>query len=592
MGSKARVITIILLLIFIVFPSNVFAQDLFSLRVIQGDVKLPEVKLYLDIMDSNDKPIKDIEGLDYNVTTVAGEQEAEVKSLKRFDENNEGVGYIFLIDISSSLKDEEFTKIKNMLTKWVNNMNEKDKAAIITFGEEVKIVNSFTSIKENLNKEILNLDPTDNKTRFYDGVKKATELARIKDSNLPDRRLIVTITDGKDVVAGGVTKAEILKLMDEDPIPVYALGIYSGSLNKDKQNALNILGEFARTSGGSYFQMGELSFEDMYSKILESINNKYVLTVSIPNKKADGKLYHVHVTIKSGSKSIDNGIDIRFNNTMDDIVSPKITQVEVIDNKTIKIYFSEEVNGADLIENYSIINLEDKNINVSKVSYEVLNEENYIATLNFDDKLSGEYTLTPINITDMADKANVIEGTEFNFKVKPTFFEEYKNYIYIGIGLLFILLLIILIFSLIKSKKVKKDVKSEIKSQSISNTSNIPNTVNIPKDNPKFTQPSSNIIKKKIKFAVIDYKNEHSVIEIDISDKLIIGRSEDCDLTFKDEELSRKQCEISYENGNLFIIDLDSTNGTIINGVPIVNRIRLQSGDIIYIGQTELRIIF
>jgi len=47
---------------------------------------------------------------------------------------------------------------------------------------------------------------------------------------------------------------------------------------------------------------------------------------------------------------------------------------------------------------------------------------------------------------------------------------------------------------------------------------------------------------------------------------LIIGRGSDCDLQLDDEYVSDKNCKIYFENGHLFIEDLNSTNKTIVNG--------------------------
>lgn len=74
---------------------------------------------------------------------------------------------------------------------------------------------------------------------------------------------------------------------------------------------------------------------------------------------------------------------------------------------------------------------------------------------------------------------------------------------------------------------------------------------------------------------------------ISISHSVTIGRSDLSDLYFEDEGLSRKHFEIMYKKGELFIRDLNATNGTFVNGLELRTIRRLQSGDWISAGATR-----
>lgn len=67
-----------------------------------------------------------------------------------------------------------------------------------------------------------------------------------------------------------------------------------------------------------------------------------------------------------------------------------------------------------------------------------------------------------------------------------------------------------------------------------------------------------------------------------------IGRSQECDVTLDDQSVSRRHAEVHVENGQAWILDLGSTNGTEVNGAR-AQRTQLEDGDRIVIGQTELR---
>ena len=70
---------------------------------------------------------------------------------------------------------------------------------------------------------------------------------------------------------------------------------------------------------------------------------------------------------------------------------------------------------------------------------------------------------------------------------------------------------------------------------------------------------------------------------------LKVGRSTDNDIQIADGQASRHHAEIRYDNGRHHIVDLDSTNGTLVNANRIASAHALSHGDIITIGNTELR---
>ena len=70
----------------------------------------------------------------------------------------------------------------------------------------------------------------------------------------------------------------------------------------------------------------------------------------------------------------------------------------------------------------------------------------------------------------------------------------------------------------------------------------------------------------------------------------MIGRGSDADFVLaEDDSISRTHAEIAVRAGLCLIRDLDSCNGTLLNGRP-VRRARLRRGDVLLLGETELRV--
>ena len=71
------------------------------------------------------------------------------------------------------------------------------------------------------------------------------------------------------------------------------------------------------------------------------------------------------------------------------------------------------------------------------------------------------------------------------------------------------------------------------------------------------------------------------------SRRVVLGRSRECDIRVSDANVSRRHAELVQEGATYWVVDLDSTNGTELNGKP-VRREKLSDGDRITIGSTDV----
>jgi FHA domain len=72
-------------------------------------------------------------------------------------------------------------------------------------------------------------------------------------------------------------------------------------------------------------------------------------------------------------------------------------------------------------------------------------------------------------------------------------------------------------------------------------------------------------------------------------DELVIGRHPGCEVVMTDETVSRRHAQLTFRDGGWIVQDLDSTNGTRLNGQP-VGRCRLRPGDQLGLGDQLLRV--
>ena len=76
---------------------------------------------------------------------------------------------------------------------------------------------------------------------------------------------------------------------------------------------------------------------------------------------------------------------------------------------------------------------------------------------------------------------------------------------------------------------------------------------------------------------------------VEFTKSLTIGRKNFNDIVVEDKAVSGSHCEITYENGAVYIADLGSTNGTYVNDELVV-RCEIKSGDAIVIGKSKYKI--
>ena len=70
------------------------------------------------------------------------------------------------------------------------------------------------------------------------------------------------------------------------------------------------------------------------------------------------------------------------------------------------------------------------------------------------------------------------------------------------------------------------------------------------------------------------------------AEPLSIGRSREADIPLLDDKVSRVHCGIRFSEGEFYLKDLKSRNGTFVNGQRVEDTLKIKAGDRIQIGST------
>lgn len=93
-----------------------------------------------------------------------------------------------------------------------------------------------------------------------------------------------------------------------------------------------------------------------------------------------------------------------------------------------------------------------------------------------------------------------------------------------------------------------------------------------------------------IDIKLTDIHRNQVIFEKSINQSIVIGRKEGCDIMFDESSISKEHASLSIIEGNVWISDLFSTNGTFVNGTKLSDTTIMNSGDILKVGLRELRV--
>jgi len=282
-----------------------------SVRIIQARAATPKVAVYLDIRSESGAAVSNIKA--DQLQADIGPYPAVPQSFQAFANTGEGIATIFLVDVSKSLKPDQFAQIRSALMQWTEKMSDKDRAAIVSFGETVKTVQDFTADKAALKAKIDELALTDVHTRLNEGLMRALDMGRRADADLPRRRVIVTLSDGIADAAGGSTLAETLARIQEEPVPIYAIGFAAASVSAtDKDQGFKLLGTLAHASGGEFVAAGSKPLAQIYSALNGTIHEANLLLLECTACPGDGRAYPLRVKLQADQRVLTATSEVRL----------------------------------------------------------------------------------------------------------------------------------------------------------------------------------------------------------------------------------------------------------------------------------------
>lgn len=502
-----------------------------------------------------------------------------------FHEMGEGITYYVLLDISGSIPRSYFASIKEGILNLQNNLGEKDRLILCTFGEEVNLAADGNQTAQDMEAILAQLSNRDQETLLFEGIDRVAALTE-QTRGICRRQVLLVISDGEDFAVGKKMSQEALSTLKDKGLPAYALCIRDTA----KEN-INSFGEFARTSGGQLVTFkadeGSAVLTNLSAKLWQDLCVEYRAASNVVSNKEENFSFQF-ADDRVLSRAVMNVHWIPDNE------APYLVSGEAIGKQQIRLVFSEPMTGLAGAANYAVT-LDGREVGVTGVAYDKEDETKITLTLA-EAVQNGTYKITGANLTDASMEKNPLEGS---LLVEITGVEEKEtesleininegpNYM----GLIFLLLLavVILIIVIVVVSKKKKEKEGALPEPGTGGGNS--NSV-VELQNSGF---SSHIVMdsgaKRMLSVVVSAKGRAPQTTMwELGSSLIVGRASICDIAVDDRELSRQHFCLESENGNIFISDLGSTNGTSVNGIRITGKRRLDPGDMVEAGSMKFTI--
>ena len=361
-------------------------------------------------------------------------------------------------------------------------------------------------------------------------------------------------------------------------LPIYAVRIENNAVSKED---INTFREIAKMSGGDIISCSVSDIAQEFQNFYAQIQNQYVIEVQADSNQVAEDVQSLY--LKCGSVQSDT-VTISAKSTADNQApafwgSPTISK----ENNTIAFRLSENITtteGTPLqTSNILLSRANGKKVEVQDVAV-TNNDGEYLLTVTLKDRMiTGEYSIRLQNVTDVSVEKNAfVQTLSFSCDqgISP-FLGWLLNYWYIFAILVAVLLLFLLLLLVMKKKNIKS-----IKELFIS----LPPAEYEVKH---FVEPPQG---KKLKL-YIEYPNgSHQEIAAEIVQSAMFGRSETCNFVFQDPKMSRQHFCIGCEGDHFVITDLETTNGTYVNGVRVSEPQVLHPGDKIFAGTSTIIVSF
>lgn len=353
----------------------------------QIQVSLPRVTVYVHAEDADLSQLsKD------QITATLGGKALETESFRLSDQ---GIFYIFMLDISRSIPESHFQAAKQAIEKICENLRPQDRLALISFGSSVTVLSAGDKSVSDTLSMLDALARTDNRTKFYDAMNTLVKTA----SQITDlRRIAVVVSDGIDDTDAGMSQGEMENVLKQSGIAVYALCTDAAA-----QADVDKFRSFIRLSGGELYPFAPDNAQSVLDQLVQKLGNVWMLQLLLSENLEALSSVPLHVDF-GGLDEIDAQLEPDY--WLPDQSPPYVTSVDADPAAlSMVVSFSEPVKDADTPSCYQLTDQQGQTVEITDAAYVSSDRREVLLTIP-SLQTAGTYTLKISGPVDLSDNQN------------------------------------------------------------------------------------------------------------------------------------------------------------------------------------------
>jgi len=252
-------------------PPNIVVDNY---QVSIGDIDykfFPNIKLIVSVIDKDGKPVTNLTKKDFSI--YENNEKRKITKVNFLGTKPKPLSVLLVLDRSSSMVNEPIKKLKEAANYFVDLVPNEWKIGVISFGTNVTYDVGFTNDK-NLIKEKINSIQSGGNTPLYKTIINSIDYIK----NDINRGAIIIFTDGvNDEQIASATKEDAINAANNSIVPIYTIGYVSEEHYKEIGGIDEpFLKQISDITRGRFYKLPSFNeIKEIYESISKILSSQY-----------------------------------------------------------------------------------------------------------------------------------------------------------------------------------------------------------------------------------------------------------------------------------------------------------------------------